>query len=85
MQEPLLFALILANQRIDDAEHHFVAQRFKGINLGHRRRHLPGFALEARRVIHAAHGETVQVATNAGGIMVQQRRELNDLRHAPRN
>jgi len=85
VEQALVFALVLANERIDNVQDDFVPEGLEGVNFRDGGGHVPGIGFKADGIVHAAHGEAVEVSANTGGVVVQERRELDDLRKAPRD
>ena len=71
-------AFVLADEGIGDVEHHAVAHRRKGIDFWNSDCETVRVILKAQGVVHAAESEAVEVSTNPGCGLIQQRSDADD-------
>ena len=83
MEERSLLALILADQRVRDVQDDAITDGRKRINLGHRFGQPRCICFEAHGVIDAADGEAEQIAANAGSVVIQKRRDVDNFGDLP--
>src|SRR5687768_13258508 len=71
-------ALVLTNQRIDNVQDDSVAEERQGVDFRNSFRQALRVGFKTEDVLRAAHGQAVEVSINPGGMMVEQRGDLNN-------
>jgi len=80
MEKRFLLALVLAYQGVSNVQDHTVANRFKGINFRHRFGEAREIGFEAQSIVDAAESEAEEIAAYAGGVVIQQRGDVDNFR-----
>jgi hypothetical protein len=77
VEERACFALVLADEGVDDAEHELICEDF-GHDFGDGLGKASVIALEPEGIVDAAHGEAVEVACDAGDVVVEEGADADD-------
>jgi hypothetical protein len=77
VEERACFALVLADEGVDDAENEFIREDL-GHDFGDGLGEAPVIALEPEGIVDAAHGEAVEVAGDAGDVVVEEGADADD-------
>src|SRR5262245_26326945 len=80
-----LLSLVLADERVDDVEHGVIGDRLKDKNLWNSAAEAIWIRLKANRIVNASHRQSMETPDGARQIVIQERRNVDDLRHVRRD